>query len=246
LTRARAVRSFWAMARLGTDNLSAGDWARAALEVLAESGIDAVAVEPLARRLKVTKGSFYWHFRSRAVLLEAALSEWETSATREVIELMEAVADPRERLHRLFREAMPGPPRRRAIELAVSDAASHPIVAPALRRVVQQRIAYLGLCYQRLGFTPEAARHRAVLTYSVYAGALRLIREAPGCFPAGKHLEAYRRHVTRTLLAPTGRTERPTDQRREARARALMPSKMSRRIQPLKGLISVQYTAKRR
>ena len=246
LTPARAMRSFWAMARPRTDTLSAGDWARAALEMLAQRGIEAVAVEVLARRLRVTKGSFYWHFRSRAALLEAALREWETSATREVIALMEAVADPRERLHRLLREAMPGPPRRRAIELAVSDAASHPIVAPALRRVVQQRIAYLGECYQRLGFSPEAARHRAVLTYSAYTGALRLIREAPGLFPAGKHLEAYRRHVTRTLLAAAGRAGRQTDQRLEARARALMPSRMSRRIQPLKGLISVQYRTKRR
>ena len=206
LTPARAMRSFWAMARPRTDTLSAGDWARAALEMLAQRGIEAVAVEVLARRLRVTKGSFYWHFRSRAALLEAALREWETSATREVIALMEAVADPRERLRRLFREAMPGPPRRRAIELAVSDAATHPIVAPALRRVVQQRIAYLGACYRGLGFAPEAARHRAMLTYSAYVGALRLIREAPGRFPAGKRdLEAYRRHVTRTLLAPAGR-----------------------------------------
>ena len=205
LTRARALHRFRAMARPRTDSLSASDWARAALEVLAQLGIEAVAVEPLARRLKVTKGSFYWHFRSRADLLKAALREWETSATREVITLMETVMDPRERLHRLFREAMPGPPRRRAIELAVSDAASHPIVAPALRRVVQQRIAYLGECYQRLGFTAQAARQRAVLTYSAYVGALRLIREAPGRFPAGKDLEAYRRHVTRTLLAPAGR-----------------------------------------
>ena len=205
LTRARALHRFRAMARPRTDSLSASDWARAALEALAQRGIEAVAVEPLARRLKVTKGSFYWHFRSRADLLKAALREWETSATREVITLMETVMDPRERLHRLFREAMPGPPRRRAIELAVSDAASHPIVAPALRRVVQQRIAYLGECYLRLGFTAEAARQRAVLTYSAYVGALRLIREAPGRFPAGKDLEAYRRHVTRTLLAPAGR-----------------------------------------
>src|SRR2546427_309106 len=111
LTRARAVRSFSAMARPRTDNLSAGDWARAALEVLAQGGIEAVAVEPLARRLKVTKGSFYWHFRSRAELLEAALREWETSATREGIALMEAGAGPRERLRRPFPGASPRPPR---------------------------------------------------------------------------------------------------------------------------------------
>ena len=45
--------------------LSAEDWAVAALDVIAESGLAAVAVEPLAKRLGVTKGSFYWHFPSR-------------------------------------------------------------------------------------------------------------------------------------------------------------------------------------
>src|SRR5438132_1705889 len=159
-TAARAGRSFRGMARPRTDSLSSGDWARAALEVLARSGIEAVAVEPLARRLKVTKGSFYWHFRSRAELLEAALREWETSATREVIALMETLANPRERLHRLFLEAMPGPPRRRAIELAVSDAASHPIVAPALRRRVDALHARLGAqaCASRDAVDHQAER----------------------------------------------------------------------------------------
>src|SRR3546814_6866850 len=57
--------------------LSAEDWAQAALDVVAESGVAAVAVEPLARRLGVTKGSFYWHYPSREALLEAALSRWE-------------------------------------------------------------------------------------------------------------------------------------------------------------------------
>ncbi|MEO7478195.1 MAG: helix-turn-helix domain-containing protein, partial [Lysobacteraceae bacterium] len=40
--------------------LSAADWAQAALDQLGEQGLAAVGVEPLARRLGVTKGSFYW------------------------------------------------------------------------------------------------------------------------------------------------------------------------------------------
>ena len=57
--------------------LSADDWALGALDVIAEQGLAAVAVEPLARRLGVTKGSFYWHFPSREALLVAALDLWE-------------------------------------------------------------------------------------------------------------------------------------------------------------------------
>ena len=59
--------------KLEKSRLSADDWALAALDVIAEQGLAAVAVEPLARRLGVTKGSFYWHFPSREALLVAAL-----------------------------------------------------------------------------------------------------------------------------------------------------------------------------
>ena len=53
--------------------LSADDWSAAALQQIGEQGVPALAVEPLARRLGVTKGSFYWHFPTRDALLQAAL-----------------------------------------------------------------------------------------------------------------------------------------------------------------------------
>src|SRR5688500_6338079 len=82
--------------------LSAEDWALAALDVIAEQGLAAVAVEPLARRLGVTKGSFYWHFPSREALLVAALERWERTEQETVFGKMEAVSDPRVRLRELF------------------------------------------------------------------------------------------------------------------------------------------------
>ena len=50
---------------------------RAARLTLLNSGPDSVRVEKLARELKVTKGSFYWHFKDRNEILEALLGEWE-------------------------------------------------------------------------------------------------------------------------------------------------------------------------
>src|SRR4051794_41398282 len=40
-------------------------WEAAALDAFEAGGLRAVAVEPLARALGVTKGSFYWHFKDR-------------------------------------------------------------------------------------------------------------------------------------------------------------------------------------
>src|SRR3546814_11457299 len=81
--------------------LSAEDWAQAALDLIAENGVAAVAVEPLARRLGVTKGSFYWHFPSRDAPLQAALERWESVEQEAVFGTLETLTDPRDRLRNL-------------------------------------------------------------------------------------------------------------------------------------------------
>ena len=60
-------------------------WVAGATEVLAEEGIAGLRVEVLAKRLKVTKGSFYWHFTDRRDLLLAVLSHWKEGRIRDII-----------------------------------------------------------------------------------------------------------------------------------------------------------------
>jgi len=197
--------------------LAAADWERAALAALAEGGLRAVAVEPLARRLGVTKGSFYWHFRDRAALLAAALARWEREETESVIADAAALDHPGERLRRVFERAFPErPPRRPSLLLAVSDAAAHPPVARSLRRVARRRLAYLETCYRELGLPAGAARHRALLAYAAYLGTLRLAREARDRLPRGAAFAAFRRHVLETLATGTGGPRR-TIRRRAGR-----------------------------
>ncbi|MFG5409804.1 helix-turn-helix domain-containing protein [Piscinibacter sakaiensis] len=65
--------------------LSPADWIADALALLADQGIDAVRVDVLARRLGVTRGSFYWHFADRDALLRGLLETWRQQATEQVI-----------------------------------------------------------------------------------------------------------------------------------------------------------------
>lgn len=66
--------------------LTAGDWVDAALETLTREGIEAVQITVLARKLGVTRGSFYWHFDSRESLLDALLEEWRARNTGVMVE----------------------------------------------------------------------------------------------------------------------------------------------------------------
>ncbi|MCF6433706.1 TetR/AcrR family transcriptional regulator [Leisingera sp. M527] len=69
------------------------DWLSAAYEVLTESGVEAVKVMPLAKRLGVARTSFYWHFKDREALLEAMVRRWEEKNTGNLIARSEAYAE---------------------------------------------------------------------------------------------------------------------------------------------------------
>jgi AcrR family transcriptional regulator len=183
--------------------LTAYEWTAAALAALAEGGIAAVAVEPLAARLGATKGSFYWHFANRNALLEAALQEWERTDTEEVIALVEAEPDVRRRLHLLLTIALGGHSEspRRPVELALQPTARHPLVQPVLARVTRRRLDYLADQFGALGFPPDEARQRSLLAYTAYLGHAQLVHATPDAAPSGAALSAYVDAAIATLTA---------------------------------------------
>lgn len=185
--------------RQAEERLSREAWEEAALEAVAEEGLAAVAVEPLARRLGVTKGSFYWHFESREALLEAALRRWERLHTEEVIASLRDVKDPHERLERL---ALTRLDRAGRLYTALSGAADDPRVRAVLRRVSDRRVGYLAECFAALGLEPEAAHHRALLTYAAYVGLQHLERESQGRVLSKEERGRYFTRLMKTLIPP--------------------------------------------
>ncbi len=179
--------------------LSRETWADAALEALAERGVRAVAVEPLAAALGVTKGSFYWHFRNREELLEAALARWRERGTEDVIRQLEQVRDPRERLRELFRVSF-GDPRGGKAEAALL-ASDDPVVRAALPGVTARRLDFLAATLTDLALAPAAARHGALLAYTAYVGFFSLGRADPHAVPAGEDLERYLDDLVQLLCA---------------------------------------------
>ena len=67
------------------DKQSKKSWLDAALQALASGGIYQVRVESLAKKLGVTKGSFYWHFKDREQFLDELLNFWAEQSTQAVI-----------------------------------------------------------------------------------------------------------------------------------------------------------------
>lgn len=179
--------------------LSADDWAQAALDLIAEQGVSAVAVEPLARRLGVTKGSFYWHFPSRDALLQAALERWEAGEQENIFGSLEKVADPRERLRTLFQlvghEVKP-----HIIYSELLKALDHPAVQPVIGRVSERRLDYLTASFRQAGLSRTDAQHRARLLYAAYVGFLQLNLQLHQTRMQHDEFEAYVEHMMATLI----------------------------------------------
>jgi AcrR family transcriptional regulator len=158
--------------------LTAVDWEEAALRMLARRGLDAVAVEPLARDLKVSKGSFYWHFPNRNALVAAVLRRWRWESVDSIIDRMNAIRDPRERLFRLVELAIREPLHGER-ELAVAGALVDRNVARAFRSVLDARLEFLSQMFGQMGFSPASAKRRALIAYTMFVGFYQMLRLAP-------------------------------------------------------------------
>jgi AcrR family transcriptional regulator len=155
-----------------TGPLDAEAWVTAALDVLATDGIEAVRVEPIAKTLNVTKGSFYWHFADRRALIEAMLAQWADGRIAAIREQAPRDGDPALALRRLADlYTRRSNARGLAIELAIRALARNDeSAARAVQAVDAERLQRVATLFERLGWTPREAGARAIMVYAYLFG----------------------------------------------------------------------------
>jgi AcrR family transcriptional regulator len=157
------------MEKESTSKLGRQDWLNIGIQTLIEKGIEAVRVEPLAKLLNVTRGSFYWHFKNRDDLLEEILNEWEARNTKNIIQQIEGLnSSPSAKLLSLLEIAAKDDNLlEKAIRVwSVNDARA----VGAITRIDQQRLDYLQNLFVQLGFSQIDSKVRAQIAYSVRLG----------------------------------------------------------------------------
>lgn len=154
-------------------DLTRDDWVLASLAALAEGGIDSVRVERLAKRLNVSKGSFYWHFSDRSDLLSALLDLWEKDFTAQLIGNVSSMPTPRARLLALAEEVLNA--SNDGVDVAHAEGAFSawavldPVAAARVRAVEAQRIGYL---VSELSLMGADATDAELLSKGVYLALL--------------------------------------------------------------------------
>ena len=163
-----------------TGQLNRQDWIEAAWDAFVSGGIDEVTVQRIARKLNVTRGSFYHHFEDRADLLRELLRYWEREYTiriREDIEILQL--DPASSLLALARLIRSRGASRHDVRVrawAIND----PTVRDLLRQVDQQRLDFVRAHFVALGFDElEAACRARLFLYYEMAEPAVLAEQTP-------------------------------------------------------------------
>ena len=153
-------------------------WVLAATDVLAEEGIAGLRVEVLAKRLKVTKGSFYWHFQDRRDLLIAVLQTWRDGRIRDIVKQTRAQpGHEREQIYHVIDVYSASRSRRGAmIELAVRDWARRDADAAAtVAEVDDMRLRCARELFLACGVPMDEASSRCMLLYAYVFGISLMI-----------------------------------------------------------------------
>ncbi len=158
--------------------LSREDWVAIARKVLIASGIDDVKVDVLAKRLRVTRGSFYWHFKHRQDLLDALLEDWEANNSREIAVIKARAAEDGGELIELFRVWLGEDPSYPSFDLAIRGwARKAKKVASAVRQIDENWISLFQAYFERSGLKEPESFVRARIMYFHQVGYFALSLE---------------------------------------------------------------------
>ena len=155
---------------------SAEAWLDAAYEILIESGVDAVRIVPLSKKLKLSRTSFYWFFKDREALLTTLLEKWRAKNTGSLVKQCECYAESiTEAIFNVFDCWLDPALFDSKFEFAIrSWAQQSPKVTAAIRTADAIRIQALTDMFIRFRYEPLAADVRARTIYLTQIGYISM------------------------------------------------------------------------
>jgi AcrR family transcriptional regulator len=151
-------------------------WLEAAYEALLESGVDSVKILPLAKRLNLSRTSFYWFFKDREELLDALISRWREKNTGNLVKQSEAYAESlAEAMLNVFDCWLNKDLFDSQFEFAVrSWALQSPEIQAEVHEADQTRVQAISRMFMRFGYSEATADVRARTTYLVQIGYISM------------------------------------------------------------------------
>lgn len=156
-------------------------WLDAAYQVLIDTGVDAVRIMTLAKKLQLSRTSFYWHFEDREALLQALIRRWQNKNTGNLVAQTRKYAETiTEAVFNLFDCWLNPQLFDSRLDFAIRNwAAQSDDLKVIVDSMDQQRIDAISAMFKRFAYSEENAGVRAHTMYYTQVGYISLMVKEP-------------------------------------------------------------------
>ena len=149
--------------------LTREDWLETGLQLLNDSGEQALTLERLCKAASRTKGSFYHHFKNHDDFIDTLLEYWQSKYTEQIITAVDRLKDSMTQRRKLDRLAANVDDRLERIIRNWSGVDER--VRQTIRKVDQRRIEYLTELISKIGHLDrQTANELAIIEYAAFLG----------------------------------------------------------------------------
>lgn len=148
------------------------DWFTAGLKILNTVGFLKITIDNLCDVLKVTKGSFYHHFKNVDAYIDALMKYWVETNTNSLINQVDREQTPQEKIEKLYKLVLQRSHKSEQVIRGWSF--SNDTVKKYVTEVDEIRIENTTNLKVLCGEKPDIARQLAVLEYACLIGIQQL------------------------------------------------------------------------
>ncbi len=157
-------------------DLTRQDWIDAGMAALYQQGIKGVKADLIAKRLDITRGSFYWHFKNLDDFLLAMIAFWQQTQEGYLAKLKASKADARKRIQATLKHIRS---KNSQHDVAMRLwAYQDDRAAQAVHALDEQRLVFVTSLFERAGYAQPEAQFRARVLYYFQLGD-QLSRQQP-------------------------------------------------------------------
>ncbi|MDU0353262.1 TetR/AcrR family transcriptional regulator [Paraglaciecola aquimarina] len=152
-------------------------WLRLGLSTLDEKGYEYIKIADLCKQLNVTKGAFYYWFKSKQEFDSCLLEAWRSSFTQQFIAFSSSGQSSQEKLSLLVTRCIEGLEKSSRLEIEINMwAQKDQKVNQFVQQVYQQRLSYLMDLLSDI-YSPVEAKRHSLMLYCLLIGCDLFFRQ---------------------------------------------------------------------
>jgi AcrR family transcriptional regulator len=152
------------------------DWINLGYKLFSEQGIKGIVVEKMAKKLKVNKSSFYWHFKTKKDFVTEIVSFWVSENTNQIISLTDSEKSGKEKFEKLIELSFKKDPFLDFNFFLKRYALKDKKIQSDIDKIDNQRIEYTKSILMEMNFSENEAKSKSQLFYKYLIGYHEMIR----------------------------------------------------------------------